>query len=922
MASQDFLIQGPDLGLNDLLPSNMLDPREAAEGSDNILYEYGILRTPYGFTKLDLSSPLGGGNKILKLFNYKEYDGYTNLLAVSPDKIYSHNQDAQTWVDKMPTGESLNGSIYNPVSFVEYPHQDGVRLNNESSGTNYSYQHIIVCDGNGDIYRWAGRYETSFYKLTGGNGYHSGTSVNHRAKFIMANRSRLILISPMIQNVSGSWIENNTRIQWPMAGMLEATTAAGSTSAWSTTNTGAGYVELMETGGTNVCGYNLGGTAYVYQTQGIWALNYVGGTTVFSPLPMIPDVGIMGPNAICVKNNVHYLVGKDSNVYAYYGGTTIERIGDKVAKYLREDIEYSQAGRTMMVSDTDNKRIWIFIVPTGNAHMTKAYGMDLRTGAWMIRNFSDVFGSTHGVTAAALTGASKYEIGETYRDLLNKLSTYTSKGTGYSNIRYGDYLLDNSVRDFTVAGTEISSGTWTNGGLDYSKAGGNFSTYLNQGDILKVDDGSNGTNVEPGTHYYTLYDVSTNGIRIRPRTSRQMYLAFTGGNREFTIGAIATHDNTATAYGKVELCIKEAGDWTTGTACGRMILTGASGDWDTSTIWVKDTDEVDHSSASVNAADDITMTVLGVGSSAAAAPADWSMGKVGGVHIMAYRPDGETYKETQRTILKKETMVIGGSNGYIYEFSDSLTTDDGTASQSVHYTPYIDVQQPDLRKTWRKFVLSGKGSGVNVEYRLDEGTTWYNVGNLDLTAGRYIDKPFYIYKSSKNIQFRFSNYKSGTPLEISWNPFSTGWNVSYDIDDDFDISWNDYTFAGDQTTSTFSFHSDALAVMSICRAIKWTVGKRYKINASGTLQNTVYMTPDIAGNDYTEVGSPTDPVMFDITVWAKPVNKFIGFDFSSTGDHAGNFFKYGSVVISEDPTIGWYQIKDVKAVGVAIEGAV
>jgi len=918
MATQDFLIQGPDLGLNDLLPSNMLDPREAAEGSSNVLYEYGIMRTPYGFAKLDLSSPVGGGANILKLFNYKEYDGYTNLIAVTPQKIYVHNQDAQLWTDVMPTGQSLQGSIYNPVSFVECPHQDGIRKNNASTGTDYAYQHIVVCDGEGFIYRWAGRYETTgFAKLTGSTGYSLGTDTGHKAKFIVANRSRLILISPIIQNAAGSWIENNTRIQWPMAGMLEATTAAGSTSSWATTNIGAGFVDLMETEGTNVCAYNLGGTCYVYQSQGIWALNYVGGSSVFSPLPMVPDVGIMGASSICVKNNVHYFVGKDSNVYAYYGGTSIERIGDKVSKYIREDMEYSQAGRTMMVSDTDNKRIWIFVVPSGGAHMTKAYGMDLRTGAWMIRDFADVFGTTSGVTAAALTGASKYEIGETYRDLLNKLSTYTSKGTGYSNIRYGDYLLDNSIKEFTGAaggGTEISvAGGWSNGGLSYDEAAKDFTTYMQDGDILKIDNGSNGTNVEPGTHFYTVYDVSTACFRIRPRTNRQMYLDFFNSWYDYTIRSVVYDGDVTTTTGQVELCIKEAGEWTAGTACGRLLLSNATGEWTTSIIHVGDISYGDSASSG-----DVTMTVLGIGSSAVAAPSEMHMGEVTGIQATLYRPDGQTYKETQQTILKKETMVIGGSNGYIYEFSDSLTTDDGTASVSVHYTPFFDLQQPEKYKVWRKFVVEGRGSTVGIEYSLDEGQTWCFGGLIDLTSSRFDDYPFYIYKSSKSIQFRFTNDPTTLPTNFYPTGTRTGWNIDF---------LNDYSSNAwlSSDGNMYYYLSDGNYIRTFRDISTLLTGRNYKMKYTAVQQVENWIKAYSPGNDFTYNGDDATSYSYTIDSSFYALTKRVGFDITSRAVGTSGFdgiVVFDDISITLDPSysIGNFQIRSVKAVDVAVEG--
>jgi hypothetical protein len=57
----DIYIPQPDMGLNCQKPTTLLDPREAARGSQNTVYEYGVLRTPFGFAKLDLTTGLNSG---------------------------------------------------------------------------------------------------------------------------------------------------------------------------------------------------------------------------------------------------------------------------------------------------------------------------------------------------------------------------------------------------------------------------------------------------------------------------------------------------------------------------------------------------------------------------------------------------------------------------------------------------------------------------------------------------------------------------------------------------------------------------------------------------------------------------------------------------------------------------------------------
>ena len=77
----DIQVISPDLGLNSLVPAIALTPQEAAEGSENFTYEYGILKTPQGFAKLDLTTGLNSGDIVLSVFQWTEIDGETHLMA-------------------------------------------------------------------------------------------------------------------------------------------------------------------------------------------------------------------------------------------------------------------------------------------------------------------------------------------------------------------------------------------------------------------------------------------------------------------------------------------------------------------------------------------------------------------------------------------------------------------------------------------------------------------------------------------------------------------------------------------------------------------------------------------------------------------------------------------------------------------------
>lgn len=495
----------PDLGINGLIQPDAQDLRGALYGSENLLYENGTIFTAQGFAKLGLTTAgLNSGDIILGLYEYRELDGYTHLIASTTDKIYVYNKITGSWDDKTQSGLTMLSDLNHPISCAIVAHNDtNIHIDDDVTKTNW-YYHLIVSDGgNSDIQRWAGRYESDFSNLAGGDGYHDGTA--HRALQVGAFQNRLILLSPKEYSSSfADWVENNQRVRWPVIGKLQT---------W--TGTGSGFVDLVDTGGTNVWSGVLGSQYIIYQTRGIWSLNYVGGSTIFSPVIEIPDLGLLASNLFAMKNSVHYFVGNDYNVYAYYGGTLVKKIGDKIRDELKNDITDQYMSRCRMCMGSDNKRLHIYVVPSGSEYITKEYVYDLNSTAWMVRDFKHKY-STGGITAVTLVGSDSYTVGDTYNTVLNTLSPYDISDAGDATLRYGDKLLDYS-RTLTSLKADLSTCTWSSGGFDCSKAAGlDFTKCITNNDILMVYCGSKATNTKYGTHFYTIYDVSQKGFSVYP----------------------------------------------------------------------------------------------------------------------------------------------------------------------------------------------------------------------------------------------------------------------------------------------------------------------------------------------------------------------------------------------------------------------
>lgn len=419
----DILTKQVDRGFDSTKRDATELPRgSAADGSQNVLYSRGTIKTPYGFGKVESGSlPLDSGNAVLLTGIYSELDKSQHFLAVTKDKIFKRDIENSQWDDVTQSGVALQGNIYNAMSMASILHTDGLALNGDGDSW---YHHCLICTGISPIQRWAGKFETYFADLVGADGYHTVDSgvTTHYADQVGAFYNRPILINAKEADANGNLVDCNQRIRWPQAGKLET---------W--TGTGSGYRDLLDTGGYNIWGALLGTQWIQYQNNSIWSLTHVGGTRVFEPDIEIPDLGLLAPHLLYSKNNVHYFVGSDYNVYAYFGGSHIERIGDKIHRFLQRDLDTEYAYRCRICMGAENSRLWVYIVPNDETYITQAYGMDMRTGAWQRRKFTHKW-SSGGITSVSLVGASSYYAGASYREAAALTTTYAEAidaGTTY-----------------------------------------------------------------------------------------------------------------------------------------------------------------------------------------------------------------------------------------------------------------------------------------------------------------------------------------------------------------------------------------------------------------------------------------------------------------------------------------------------------
>ena len=154
----DITVRQVDKGFDSTVKdASELSKGSAADGSQNVLYSRGTIKTPYGFGEVASGSlPLDSGNPVLGNFMFSELDTTQHFLTVTKDKIYDRDYVNDEWDDKTQSGVAFDGNIFNPVSQASILHTDGLALN--GSGDSW-YHHCVICPGSrAAVQRWAGKY--------------------------------------------------------------------------------------------------------------------------------------------------------------------------------------------------------------------------------------------------------------------------------------------------------------------------------------------------------------------------------------------------------------------------------------------------------------------------------------------------------------------------------------------------------------------------------------------------------------------------------------------------------------------------------------------------------------------------------------------------------------------------------------------
>lgn len=324
----------------------------------NAVVELTKVRKRRGYTQLGTNLPLSGVG--MELISYLDARGSTHMIALTTTKAYLYDTSLNTWGEITPMSAEFSGGPNNRWSWCpatdtkEFPNNGGTAL--------------LISNGVDDVHQYEGDTGDRFTTLAHlfdsfGNTKELAEFWNH-VFFINYNNGA-----------------NNVRSL--------AYADAGNVDAWIAGTSGAHM--LTDSRGALLRAKKLGADMVLYSERSITMCRYYGGPSIFSFPTLVYETGLLAPKCIWDFVNVHFLLGTDQKVYAYYGGTQMLPIGERVEESLFAELDVSKKQHVVTGLD-QGKHVVHFFVPRASddyAKVSYAINYKRRNMPWEYHEFAD-----------------------------------------------------------------------------------------------------------------------------------------------------------------------------------------------------------------------------------------------------------------------------------------------------------------------------------------------------------------------------------------------------------------------------------------------------------------------------------------------------------------------------------------------------
>lgn len=189
-------------------------------------------------------------------------------------------------------------------------------------------------------------------------------------------------------NMAESGVAYSQRIRWS-----DAAPPNEAPLSWDATDptTLAGFNDLTDAQGEILTAATLGDTLYVYTTKEIFAMQYVGGASLFKFRKINTDIGLLNKRSMVPYKNGHVLVTRD-NVYAFNGTTASSIIDSKIRDDFFDRLDLKYVDNMRLVTHPQFNEVWICYANSASVagELNEAAVWNSERNIWSYRSLPDV----------------------------------------------------------------------------------------------------------------------------------------------------------------------------------------------------------------------------------------------------------------------------------------------------------------------------------------------------------------------------------------------------------------------------------------------------------------------------------------------------------------------------------------------------
>lgn len=209
----------------------------------------------------------------------------------------------------------------------------------------------------------------------------------------------------------------------------------------------AGFNDLSDATGSILTGLTLNDTYYIYTDREIFAMQFVGGTSIFSFRKINGDINCYNKNSVIQYKNSHIIISRD-NVYQFNGTQAISIIDGKIRDKLFKDINEDFRSQVKLINHPPYNEVWI-LYPNNSSQegeCNSAAVFNSVDGTWIFRDVDDIV-SIANVQQPSTTNTRWDDINEVW---VSNTDVWFQAAYGTDILLSSDINGDFNILDFKV----------------------------------------------------------------------------------------------------------------------------------------------------------------------------------------------------------------------------------------------------------------------------------------------------------------------------------------------------------------------------------------------------------------------------------------------------------------------------------------